>query len=219
MSLRSTIILYIFDLLYTHFAWAYDAVSWAVSRGRWQSWGRAALPFLIGPEVLELGHGPGHLLATLEADGWMATGIDISSQMGRLAKKRLAEKELPVCLARGRAQDLPFRNGTFDSVVATFPASYIIDPETARAIREVLRPGGRLVVVWGETPIGKSSIKRLLGWLFGSTRKRIIHISKPSSRSGAWGRIYEPAGFVVTIYHVFQPDYVVTVIVADRVDQ
>ena len=89
-SLRRALLLRAFHLLYHQFAWAYDAVSAAVSLGRWCDWGMAALPFLSGPRVLELGHGPGHLLAAMAGGEWRVTGLDLSPQMGFLARRRLA---------------------------------------------------------------------------------------------------------------------------------
>ncbi|MCB9446672.1 MAG: class I SAM-dependent methyltransferase, partial [Ardenticatenaceae bacterium] len=41
-----------FRLLYNELAWTYDAVSWLVSLGDWRSWQQAALPFVLGPDVL-----------------------------------------------------------------------------------------------------------------------------------------------------------------------
>jgi len=214
---RRSILLRTFDLLYTRFAWAYDAVSWVVSRGRWQSWGEAALPFLIGTRVLELGHGPGHLLATLEDNGWTATGIDLSPQMGRQAKSRLAGNEFPARLARGRGQELPFRDEVFDCVVATFPAPYIIEPGTVRSIWNVLRPGGRLIIVPEAVSTGTDSISRLMVWLFRITGQRNVMTNQPAAKPGIWKAIFEPAGFTVTIHQVLQPESVVTVIVAERI--
>lgn len=218
MPHRQVVLQWIFNLLYTRFAWAYDVVSLIVSRGRWQSWGKAALPFLIGPRVLELGHGPGHLLAALEAGGWSPTGIDISSQMGRQAKGRLAGHGLPVRLVRGCAQALPFPDESFDGVVATFPAPYIIEPETARMIRRVLRPHGRLVVVPEAVSTDTDVISRLMEWLFRITGQRTTKADEPPTEPGIWERVFEPIGFAVTVHRVLQPDSIVTVVVAERLD-
>ncbi|HSM22419.1 MAG TPA: methyltransferase domain-containing protein, partial [Rubrivivax sp.] len=46
----------------------------------------------------------------------------------------------------GRAQQLPFDDQCFGSVVATFPAEYIIDPASLAEFQRVLKPGGRLIV-------------------------------------------------------------------------
>ena len=175
------------------------------------------LPFLVGTRVLDLGHGPGHLLATLEDNGWTATGIDLSPQMGRQAKSRLAGNGFPARLARGRGQELPFRGNTFDCVVATFPAPYIIEPGTVRSIRNVLRPGGRLIIVPEAVSTGTDSISRLMEWLFRITGQRSVMTNQPAAKPGIWEATFEPAGFAVTIHQVLQPDSVVTVIVADQI--
>ena len=70
LNLYSTVINRIlktfFYLLYHRFAWAYDFVATAVSVGMWNEWVLSIIPYLEGPKVLELGHGPGHLLLTLK---------------------------------------------------------------------------------------------------------------------------------------------------------
>jgi len=74
MRLPAHLVVSAFHLLYHEAAWAYDAVAAAVSLGQWRAWGAAALPFLPGPRVLELGHGPGHMLIALTAAGYDAAG-------------------------------------------------------------------------------------------------------------------------------------------------
>ena len=213
---RETLLQSVFHLLYTRFAWAYDLVSLVVSLGRWQMWGSAGLPFLTGNRILELGHGSGHLLARLEADGWRAIGIDLSPQMGRLARQRLARRGLPARLVRGRGQSLPFPDEAFDCVVATFPAPYIIEPETVRSISRILRPGGRLVVVPEAESTGTDPASRLMEWLFRITGQRSRPAIEFDPGSSIWERSFAPAGFAVTVHHVTQPGSIVTVVVADR---
>jgi SAM-dependent methyltransferase len=77
-----------FRLLYNELAWTYDAVSWLVSLGHWRQWQRAALPFVMGQRVLEIGHGPGHMLAALRAQGVNVIGLDLSPFMGQMARQR-----------------------------------------------------------------------------------------------------------------------------------
>ena len=113
-----------FRLLYHPFAWTYDFVAAVVSLGRWQAWVQSVLPYLKG-RVLEIGHGPGHLQISLHAHGFLAVGLDESRQMSRQAASRLRRQGYPVNLARGVAQQLPFQNTSFDTIVATFPSEYI----------------------------------------------------------------------------------------------
>jgi ubiquinone/menaquinone biosynthesis C-methylase UbiE len=43
-------------------------------------------------------------------------------------------------------QALPFPDGTFNSIVSTFPAEFIIQPPAWEEFSRVLTPGGRLIV-------------------------------------------------------------------------
>jgi ubiquinone/menaquinone biosynthesis C-methylase UbiE len=133
-----------FHHFYRELAWSYDGVAWLVSGGLWRRWALAALPELQG-RVLELGFGTGHAQLALAARP--AAGLDASPQMAALAAARLRRHGYAPRLARGLAQALPFPDAAFDTVLATFPAEYILDPATHGEIRRVLAPGGRLVVV------------------------------------------------------------------------
>lgn len=155
-----------FHLLYHQFAWTYDAVSALVSLGRWREWVHTALPHLQGRRILEIGFGPGHLHATLHRQGWDVTGLDASPFMVRRASRHLREAGIHPDLVHGYAQGQPFRDGTFDTVVATFPSEYIVQAETLAEVGRVLRPGGRLVVVLGAWPGDGSLLERLTGWVF-----------------------------------------------------
>jgi len=83
-----------FNLLYHPFAWTYDLVAAIVSLGRWQDWLMQAMPYLSG-RVLEIGFGPGHLQVALNEAGMQAFGLDESRQMGRQARRRLWQGEVP----------------------------------------------------------------------------------------------------------------------------
>ena len=67
--------------------------------------------------------------------------------MHGIAARKLSARGLAVPAVCGTALVLPFSSGVFDTIVATFPAPYILQPETLGECRRVLRPGGRLVVV------------------------------------------------------------------------
>ena len=115
-----------FRLLYHELAFTYDLVSVVVSLGAWRCWQRTALKYLPSPgegRVLELAHGTGNLQVDLIDAGYDAAAIDFSAQMGQIASRKLHRRELPVRLARARAQRLPYAAGSFAAVVSTFPTS------------------------------------------------------------------------------------------------
>ena len=168
-SLWRSFIRTFFRLLYHEMAWTYDLVAWLVSFGQWKAWGRAAIPHLWGRRVLELAHGPGHLLAAMSRAGFAPVGLDLSPQMGQIAHSRLRRGGVPTPLVvRARAQALPFRAGSFDSVVSTFPAEFIFDPATLKEMARVMGQGGRAVVVVG-VMFNASLPARLLKWLYDVT--------------------------------------------------
>lgn len=76
------------------------------------------------------------------------TGVDLSPEMLALAKTSAKKIESMIELTEGDAQDLPFGDHSFDTVVCTYALCSV--PDEARAISEmkrVLRPGGRLILV------------------------------------------------------------------------
>jgi ubiquinone/menaquinone biosynthesis C-methylase UbiE len=176
-----------FHLLYHPFAFLYDLVAASVSFGQWTNWIAEIMPFIEGTRVLELGHGPGHLQRALRERGFDSAGLDESPQMGILATRRLGSRHQ---LTRGLAQNLPFANASFDTVVSTFPTEYIFDPHTLASIKRVLRDHGRLIVLPSTYPNN-----RFLRWLY-----RVTGQSSAEVTSLLQNRIKQPfikAGFEV----------------------
>ena len=136
-----------FHLLYHQFAWTYDFVSGVVSIGMWQSWITAMLPFLEGPNILELGPGPGHLQLALARRGLISFGLDASPQMTRMAALRLLKQKEKPRIINGYAQFMPFQDAAFHQVLATFPTDYIFMPDTIAEIDRVLVPGGSCLIL------------------------------------------------------------------------
>jgi len=94
--------------------------------------------------VLDVGVGPGQPAMLYSAAPLVA--IDISLQMVKLARERLRCKRLVV----GDAEELPFRPGSFDTVVGSELFYYLANPgHFLRDARRVLAPGGQIVLIWG----------------------------------------------------------------------
>ena len=128
----------------------------------------SVIPFIQGSKVLEVGHGPGHLQTNMAGKGIMAFGLDESRQMGRQAYFRL-KKITQRRLTRGRAENLPFPDSCFSTVVSTFPTEYIVLPVTLNEIMRVLEPGGRLVILFASWFSGKSWLEKAAAFLFKIT--------------------------------------------------
>ena len=133
-----------FNQIYRHGRWLYDPLARIVFGGEWDRWRRVALPFVNGSPVLDLGCGSGALLPLLSAEGRLVVGLDHSPSMLAAAGKHRVRQ---TALIRGDALELPFADHSFGSVVATFPAPYILDARTLDEIARILRAGGAFVVV------------------------------------------------------------------------
>jgi ubiquinone/menaquinone biosynthesis C-methylase UbiE len=158
-----------FKLLYHQFSWTYDWVATFVSVGMWQDWVRSALDHVDGENILEVGHGPGHLQKALRRKGYNPIGLDRSPQMGRRARSRLRGAGFPTPLLCADALQLPFPANHFDSIIATFPAEYIAAPETMAEVKRTLKPGGKFIIVPMAIITGKSIPHRFAAFLFRIT--------------------------------------------------
>lgn len=178
--------------------------------GQWRTWQSAALIDMPQGAVLELGHGPGHLLKELAQTQRMVVGVDISKQMTRIASKRLRNHSNIVNVVRACAQHLPFSDEAFSQVVSTFPSEFIFDPETHTEVWRVLKPGGVAVVVGVEKVTGKSIPDRFAAWLYRFTGQS----GEPGT---GWEQPLIKVGFSVHLERVKQPRAVVLRLIARKI--
>ena len=103
----------------------------------------AMLGEVAGQRVLDLGCGEGHVARRVQAAGAGVTGLDLSAELLRLARQRGAGIDY-VC---GDGQDLQaFPDSCVDLIYSNLALMDIPDlGATYRAVRRVLRPGGRFV--------------------------------------------------------------------------
>ena len=98
-------------------------------------------------EVLEVAVGTGRNLP-FYPENVRLTGVELSPRMLDVARRRARELGREADLRLGDAQDLPFGDASFDTVVCTLGLCTI--PDDRRAVSEaarVLRPGGRLLLL------------------------------------------------------------------------
>ena len=125
---------------------------------------------LAGRRVLDMGCGDGALICAAASRGAVATGIDPDPAMLAAARSRAREVAGDVTFVKGRIEQLPFREASFDVVAAITVLCFV--PDAAGAVCEmarVLRPGGRLVL----GALGRwswwAAIRRVRAWLGSST--------------------------------------------------
>ena len=206
-----------FHLLYHQLAWSYDGVSWLVSLGRWRAWQLASLDFVRGRRVLEVGHGPGHMLVALAERGHEVWGLDLSPQMGRRAMRRLAGAGWAgkVGLVQGRVQALPWGDGQFECVLSQFPTPYILEPESLASIGRVLAPHGRLVILPEGHLTGRTWLHRFIAWLFIITGQATADPLPPEEQWRPFTTALTAAGFAPTIHTIPLRGSTVTIVVGE----
>jgi ubiquinone/menaquinone biosynthesis C-methylase UbiE len=97
--------------------------------------------------VLEVAIGTGLNLAHYRSDVTI-TGIELSPEMLAIARRRAGDLGRTADLREGDAQQLPFDDASFDTVVCAFSLCSIPEPRAAIAeMHRVLVPGGTLLLV------------------------------------------------------------------------
>jgi SAM-dependent methyltransferase len=105
----------------------------------------AALRLGPGVSVLDLGAGTGKLTGLLAARARPVIAVEpIAAMRRRLAA---APGAIPV---GALAEALPFRDGSIDAVAAASSFHWFDGPRALREIHRVLRPRGRLALLWNQ---------------------------------------------------------------------
>ena len=138
---------------------SFGSVADSYDRGR-PSYPEAAVSWLTGERpatVLELGAGTGQLTARLVERGHDVLATDPDEEM--LA--RLAERLPDVRTAVAAAEDLPVADRSVDVVVCAQAFHWFDTDKALPEIARVLRPGGRLALVWNQTDLSIPWVRRL----------------------------------------------------------
>ncbi len=113
--------------------------------------------------MLDLGAGTGKLTAALVASGHAVTAVDPSPEMLRV----LAERVPGVEALLGTAESLPLPDASVD-LVTVAQAWHWVDRDVAiPEVARVLRPGGRLGLLWNDRDEGVEWVREL-GELMGA---------------------------------------------------
>jgi SAM-dependent methyltransferase len=127
--------------------------------------------------ILDLGTGTGRAALALAKRGAHVTGIDASTEMLSVAKRRAAESSVSIDFAQGDAHALAFPDRSFDSVVCLRLLMHV--PDWRRCLSELCRVADRSLVF--DYPA----------------------LASTASLQAAWRRIALQAGRSVEAYRVF----------------
>lgn len=112
-------------------------------------YGVSRTPVSPGDRILDLGFGPGYSTELLarRLSGGLIVGADLSLDMARAARRRLAGARIRAGLTAASVSALPFADASFTTVFASNTVQFWPHlPADLREVRRVLRPGGLLVL-------------------------------------------------------------------------
>jgi len=113
----------------------------------------AVRSFIPAGSGMEIGVGTGRFAAPLG----IPIGVEPSPRSAELARQRGVE------VVEGKAEDLPFADGSFDFALMVTVVCFVVDvTQTFREANRVLKPGGTLVIgaIDRESDLGKQYIRR-----------------------------------------------------------
>jgi phosphatidylethanolamine/phosphatidyl-N-methylethanolamine N-methyltransferase len=165
--------------IWDRLAAGYDLMMAPLERLIFRRWRRRMAEELTVPQFfLEVGAGTGANLDHYPAGG---TGIVTDLSPGMLARAARRRRPAGIRLVVADAQQLPFREAVFDTVVSTLVFCGVPDQlQGLRESRRVLRAGGRLLAVEHVRPGG------ILGYVFDLLNPLTVlligdHINRPTA--------------------------------------
>lgn len=102
---------------------------------------------LKGQSILDLGTGTGYLARKFAKQGAQVTGVDISGELIKEAKKLDDREGVSLQYVIAQAEDLPFSSSRFDVVTAGQCWHWFQGDRVLKEVRRVLKPYGQLAIV------------------------------------------------------------------------
>lgn len=124
----------------------YDLLNHLLSFNIDKNWRKKAASLLKGKKFLDVATGTGDVLVEISKQNKDAElfGVDLSLKMLKIAKKKVADGFF-IC---SPAENLPFKDNTFDGVIIAFGLRNVVDRVSALfEFKRVLKRNGRLVIL------------------------------------------------------------------------
>jgi len=123
----------------------YGVFATYLEKGALEFFGRVNIP--PGTRLLDVGCGAGQLTLPAARKGIQVTGLDLAANLVLQARTKAAAEGLPIQVDEGDAEDLPYRNASFDVVMSLIGAMFAPRPElVASEMCRVCRPGGTIIM-------------------------------------------------------------------------
>jgi ubiquinone/menaquinone biosynthesis C-methylase UbiE len=166
-----------------NFARSFGGVADAYERGR-PGYPTEAVQWLVGSEprtVLELGAGTGKLTETLVELGHDVHACEPDEEMLAVLRKKLPD----IRSSASVAEQIPAPDNSFDVVVAAQSLHWFDLDLALPEINRVLKPGGRIAVVWNVRDESMPWVRKL-GRIIG-TQEQLREPEEPLVKSGLFG--------------------------------
>jgi SAM-dependent methyltransferase len=135
-----------------------EAISWLANR----------LGLGPGRAVLDVGAGTGKLTRALAPAGARLLAVEPVAEMREVLERRVPDAEV----LSGQAEEIPLPDDSVDAIVAGQAFHWFDGPRALREFDRVLRPGGRLGLIWnrrdGRQPLHQE-IDEIIGPHRGAT--------------------------------------------------
>jgi demethylmenaquinone methyltransferase / 2-methoxy-6-polyprenyl-1,4-benzoquinol methylase len=175
---------------------SYERAGAALSFGQDPLW-RRFLVSRVPPlsNVLDVATGTGAVARLLLERGCAVTGLDQSPGMLAVARERLGARAV---FLEGRAEELPFEDGSFDALTFTYLLRYVEHPGAVLSeLARVVRPGGTVAMLEFLVPrppwrapwdLYVDRVLPLAGGAFGTEWAEVGRFLGPSIRD-FWARV------------------------------
>jgi demethylmenaquinone methyltransferase / 2-methoxy-6-polyprenyl-1,4-benzoquinol methylase len=157
--------------LFTALPGRYDRLAELLSMGQNGRWRRAMVDHIVPDRpglVLDVASGPaGVALQLADRSSARVVGVDLTLDMLRQGERNVAQRGMVdrVQLVAGRAEQMPFADGTFDALTFTYLLRYVDDPQaTLIELARVVKPGSAVASL--EFLLPQSRFWRFWWWLY-----------------------------------------------------
>lgn len=141
------------------------------------------------PRVLDLGAGTGKLTRLIAQRGLEVEAVDPSSQM--LGELQQVLPDVPTHV--GTAEQIPLPADSFDAVLVAQAWHWVDVPRASAEVARVLRPGGRLGLIWNERDERVDWVRRLSEIVSAGGSRLTMQVDNP-----AFGREFGQIEYHVT---------------------